>query len=133
MSAAETEPQNLLRKYLYLDHYFPPNISDDDMFHFKSHAGKRVPAPPSLSQDSTRCSQNPMPDHCLEVLRQGAMCAGDASLTTFNWEIGKLRAGVDLNGRPKQVCVDWNTLISSVEDRTVGVDEYDAMVNPLNR
>ncbi|CAN8099827.1 unnamed protein product [Discula destructiva] len=97
----------LVRQYLYFDHYFPVNISGDDMFHFKSHA-----------------------DHCLEVLRQGAMCAGDASLTTFNWEPGKLRASVDLNGRAKQVCVDWNTLISSIKDRSVGQDEYDAMVNP---
>lgn len=59
------------------------------------------------------------------------MCAGDTSLTTMNWEPGKKHPGVDLNGRPKQQCARWDTLISSIEDRVVGMEEYEALLNPL--
>lgn len=97
------------------------------MYHFKSHAGKIssiLPVP------GVGTSTN-IPDHCLEVLRQGAMCAGDVSLTTVSWEPGKPFPGVDLNGRPRQKCVDWAVLMSSIESRVVSNDEYESMTNPL--
>ena len=66
------------------------------------------------------------------MLRQSAMCGGDTSLTTFSWEKGKRRAGVNPVGYSLQTCVDWDVLISSMKDRVVSPDEYEDLVNPLD-
>lgn len=43
--------KQLLRQYVYFEYYFPPNITSDDMYHFRSHAGKEtLHYPWSISQ-----------------------------------------------------------------------------------
>ncbi|KUI54250.1 Monoacylglycerol lipase ABHD12 [Cytospora mali] len=39
------------------------------------------------------------------------------------WEPGKRHPGVDLNGRPKQFCANWDLLLYSIKDRVVGEEE----------
>lgn len=62
------------------------------------------------------------------------MCMSDISLTTLNCEPGKPHPSVNLEGQPKQLCVNWDLLMSSIKDRVIsvhGVEEYDALINPL--
>jgi hypothetical protein len=59
------------------------------------------------------------------------MCAGDTSLTTFKWDKGKDKPGVDVEGSSVQMCVDWEQLVSSIADRVVGEEEYASLINQL--
>ena len=56
------------------------------------------------------------------------MCHGDTTLTTFGWAE---RAQPMLNTRPvKHVCVDWERMIGSVQNRIVSREEVARLVNP---
>ena len=48
------------------------------------------------------------PDHCLEILRQGAMCRGDISLVTFYWEPSTLLPRADFSA-PHE-CVNFDRI-----------------------
>lgn len=71
-----------------------------------------------------------MKDHCLEMLRQVVMCRPDTSLTTFLWV--KSQDKPILNIDPMEhTCVDWESIIASLQDRTVSFEEINALKNPL--
>lgn len=67
-------------------------------------------------------------EHCLDILRSAALCHGDTTLTTFGWAD---KSKPLLNTRPiDHRCVNWDRLISSVEDRVVRREELQVMTNP---
>ena len=79
-----------------------------------------------LSKDYVRWKSA---DHCIEYLRQAAMCHGDVSLTTFVWDTAQSLPILS----PKRVphkCVDWAQLESFAKDRSVSLAEMERMKNP---
>ena len=69
-------------------------------------------------------------DHCIEQLRQAAMCHGDVSLTTFFWDPTK-SLPVFSPKRAPHTCIDWEQLASFANDRSVALDELERLRNPL--
>ncbi|KAH6675789.1 hypothetical protein B0J14DRAFT_699174 [Halenospora varia] len=94
----------MLRQWKYRDHYYP-NITSQEESHKSLHA-----------------------DHCLEMLRASAMCHADRSLTTFKWTRHQ-KPMLDTK-RPQHICVNWDFLMSSVNDRLVSDDELARIRNP---
>ncbi|KAH8676549.1 hypothetical protein BGZ60DRAFT_402830 [Tricladium varicosporioides] len=95
----------MLRQWKYRDHYYP-NITSQEESHKSLHA-----------------------DHCLEMLRASAMCHADRSLTTFKWT--KHQKPMLDTKRPPHICVNWDSLISSINDRLVSDDELARIRNPI--
>ena len=99
--------QKMLRQFKYLDHYHSDIVPGSTQHaHLSVHA-----------------------DHCIEMLRQSALCHADGSLTTFKWSSTAAKPMLDLT-RPVHKCVNWNTLTDSLQDRIVGQEEMDLMTNP---
>lgn len=70
-------------------------------------------------------------DHCIELLRASAICRPDLeTLTTFQWREGQVKPLLSPE-RPLRRCVDWDTLMGSLEDRVVGDGEMRELENPL--
>ncbi|CAG8953112.1 hypothetical protein HYFRA_00003309 [Hymenoscyphus fraxineus] len=69
-------------------------------------------------------------DHCIDWLRNAAMCHADTSaLAVFKWDKGEHPM---LNThRVMHKCVDWDTMMGSHRDRLVSHDEVARMRNPL--
>ncbi|KAJ5245945.1 hypothetical protein N7468_000928 [Penicillium chermesinum] len=87
----------ILRRFLNMDYYYP-NITKEKLDFEKVHA-----------------------DHCLEYLREAAMCRGDTTLTTFFWknEIPYSRVYSD------HECVNWEALDTWARSRMVDMSSYD--------
>ena len=64
------------------------------------------------------------------MLRQAALCHADTSLTTFVWDETKKKPMFDARAAT-HTCVDWDVLINSTQQRTVGVNEIQRLQNPL--
>ncbi|KAH7385376.1 hypothetical protein DE146DRAFT_666940 [Phaeosphaeria sp. MPI-PUGE-AT-0046c] len=97
----------MLREFKYFDHYHPEvAVGSIQHAHLSVHA-----------------------DHCIEMLRQSAMCHGDGSLTTFKWSPKSEKPMLDLT-RPSHKCVNWAVLTESLQDRTVSQEEMNRMRNP---
>ena len=69
-------------------------------------------------------------DHCIELLRQTALCHADASLTTFVWHPKKQRPMFNASESTHK-CIDWSILMASVADRVVSEEEILRLKNPL--
>ncbi|KAK0507994.1 hypothetical protein JMJ35_009883 [Cladonia borealis] len=54
-------------------------------------------------------------DHCLEYLREIAICRGDPAITTFGWRNSRPTAHV----RSDHQCIVWESLLSWAESRSV--------------
>ena len=108
MSKTNEQNQKMLRQFKYLERYYPnTKPGTNEYAHLSVHA-----------------------DHCIEMLRQSALCHGDGSLTTFKWSPSASKPMLDLT-RPAHTCVNWNSLTASVENRVVKQEEIDRMTNPL--
>jgi hypothetical protein len=70
-------------------------------------------------------------DHCLELLRQVVMCRPDTSLTTFLWVQSQEKPILNIDPFEHD-CVDWNTMVKSLQDRVVSLEEINALKNPLH-
>jgi len=95
-----------LRQWNYRDHYFP-NLTRSERSILEMHV-----------------------DHCIEYIRQGAMCHADTSLTAFRWANGKDKP-VLRTKRSLHMCQDWNTVESFAEQRSVSAAEMSRLVKPL--
>ncbi len=69
-------------------------------------------------------------DHCVDLLRQTAMCHADASLTTFVWHPAKQRPMFNASESAHK-CIDWSILMASIADRVVNEQEILQLENPL--
>ena len=130
--------QKMLREWKYRDVYHP-NITPEVYKHWDSHAGKRPFQSGSdtsvfslsLAFASTLASfLTSNIDHCLDMLRQAAMCHADTSLTTFVWNETKRKPMFDAKSAT-HMCVDWDALIRSTQHRAVNVGEIQRLQNPL--
>lgn len=54
-------------------------------------------------------------DHCLEALRQAAMCTPDLNIFTLTWEPGRRKPDVDFP--QAHACVDWTALSKWTKSR----------------
>ncbi|KAL8821625.1 MAG: hypothetical protein Q9223_000368 [Gallowayella weberi] len=97
----------MLREWNYRS-YYHQNLSSGE----QNHLGQHV-------------------DHCFEMLRQSAVCHADASLTTFAWTAEKSRPMFNAS-ESVHMCVDWEMLMKSVEDRVVDRAEIMRLQNPFS-
>jgi len=68
--------------------------------------------------------------HCLELLRQSAVCKGDISVTAFKWlKQGSLIEPTTREGTPHQ-CVDWDRLSGWAKARSVDLFDPELLVKP---
>jgi hypothetical protein len=58
--------------------------------------------------------------HCLEYLREAAICRGEASLATFQWADGKPYSHIYSDHE----CVVWEQLDAWARDRMVEMSDY---------
>lgn len=97
----------MLRQWSWREHYFP-NMTAHEHRHQMVHI-----------------------DHCLDWLRNAAICGADTSaLAVFKWD-EKLPHPMLNTKRVSHRCVDWDALMRSHEDRVVSRDEIVSMTNPL--
>lgn len=97
----------ILRKMNYRDHYHP-NLTEQGLKDQQVHA-----------------------DHCIDALRNLAMCRSDTeSMTTFVWRQGQVKPLLSPE-RPLRRCVDWDRLVGSLKHRVVSEGEMSMMRNPL--
>ncbi|KAJ8065328.1 hypothetical protein OCU04_006018 [Sclerotinia nivalis] len=95
-----------IRKYFYKDYYYPNETRIENIEH-ETHA-----------------------EHCLELLRQSAVCKGDISVTTYKWlKKGDNIEPTTLEGAPHQ-CVNWARLSSWAEERSVNLFDPKLLVLP---
>lgn len=80
-----------LRMSIWTDHYYA-DFSDEERELNRAHS-----------------------DHCLDYLRQAAMCHGDVSLTTYRWTDDSPLPVADF-ASPK-VCVNWDALADWQRER----------------
>ena len=67
--------------------------------------------------------------HCIDWLRNAAMCHTDtSSLAVFKWDAGP-RPMLNTHRVPHR-CVGWNEMLTSHEDRMVGHEEAASLINP---
>ena len=69
-------------------------------------------------------------DHCIEYLRQAAMCHGDTSLSAFEWDANKDKPVLS-GRRSPHMCVDWSTIEAFAKERVVSKGELRRLENPL--
>ncbi|KAJ0117214.1 Tat pathway signal sequence [Diaporthe amygdali] len=97
----------MLRQWSWREHYFP-NMTAHEHRHQMVHI-----------------------DHCLDWLRNAAICGADTSaLAVFKWD-EKLPHPMLNTKRVPHRCVDWDALTRSHEDRVVSRDEIVSLKNPL--
>ncbi|PQE23638.1 tat pathway signal sequence protein [Rutstroemia sp. NJR-2017a BVV2] len=95
-----------IRKYFYKDYYYPNETRIQKIEH-ETHA-----------------------EHCLELLRQAAICKGDISVTSYKWlKQGNNIEPTTLEGAPHQ-CINWDKLSSWAEERSVNLFDPNLLVLP---
>ncbi|KAK5635670.1 hypothetical protein RRF57_011382 [Xylaria bambusicola] len=67
-------------------------------------------------------------DHCIELLRQAAVCRADTSLQTYKWTADDDVPQFDAHSPVKHSCVDWDALKETVKPRIVSNDEMKRLV-----
>lgn len=95
-----------VRQWTYKD-YYHPNLTAGEVVHYQEHS-----------------------DHCIEYLRQAAMCHGDMSLVGFDWEREKEKPVMSLRRSP-HMCVDWEQFMLSMKERVVDHKELARLTNPF--
>jgi hypothetical protein len=69
-------------------------------------------------------------DHCVDMLREAAMCHGDTeSLTTFVWS-NTFEKPLLNPQRVQHRCLNWDTLVGSLQGWVVGDAEFGALKKP---
>ncbi|PHH90570.1 hypothetical protein CDD83_3257 [Cordyceps sp. RAO-2017] len=68
--------------------------------------------------------EGPHIDHCLEYLREAAMCRGDTALALFRWGKGKPYSTVESTHE----CVDWDRLDGWARGRAVDLRDLGVLV-----
>lgn len=97
----------MLRQWSWREHYFP-NLTAQEHRHQMVHI-----------------------DHCIDWLRNAAMCSADTSaLAVFKWESSLPHPMLNTKRVPHR-CVDWEAMMSSHEDRLVSHAEVASLVNPI--
>lgn len=99
-----------LYQYMYPEYYFP-DLSDAEKDFNRLHNGMYA-IHPIQSARALTCAAA----HCIEFLRQSALCHGDIGLILYSWH-PDFTAPV-ANATSHQ-CVDWDRLSDFTSDRSV--------------
>lgn len=114
--------QKRIRRHLYLDYYYP-DMTEDQRLREGPHIGiLNTPILLLTLAHSLRYTS----DHCLEYLREAAMCRGDTTIATFQWAAGKPFSHVYSDHE----CVNWDLLDTWARSRTVDMSDYSILVQP---
>ena len=96
----------ILRHWAWREHYMPHLTA-----HEKAHQMVHV-------------------DHCLEALRNAAICRADTqALPVFKWDPTTPHPMLNTH-RTMHRCVNWDAMMTSHEDRMVSREEVDLLRNP---
>ncbi|KAF8865831.1 hypothetical protein BDZ45DRAFT_683824 [Acephala macrosclerotiorum] len=95
-----------IHHFTYAEHYFV-NMTDIEKEHLRMHNA-----------------------HCLDILRQGIQCQGDATLLTMRW--GKHQAIPLGDFRSPHECVNWESLDGWSKERSVDVFVPGVLVHPVH-
>jgi hypothetical protein len=68
--------------------------------------------------------------HCIELLRQEAMCRPDTSLTSFIWHPTTNLPMFNVT-ESSHTCVDWDAFMETTKSRVVSEEEMKKLENPL--
>jgi hypothetical protein len=97
----------MLRQWSWREHYFP-NMTAREHTHQMVHI-----------------------DHCIDWLRNAAICRADTSaLAVFKWA-DRLPHPMLNTHRVQHRCVNWEALVASHSDRVVSHEEITSLRNPL--
>jgi hypothetical protein len=66
-------------------------------------------------------------EHCIDFLRQSAMCHGDIGLVTYSWHADQL---MPVANATSHQCVNWNTLSSWMHDRAIDMMKPGWLMHP---
>ncbi|KAG9236804.1 hypothetical protein BJ875DRAFT_203897 [Amylocarpus encephaloides] len=96
-----------LRRHLFVENYYP-NMTEAEEDRENRHV-----------------------DHCLEYLREAAMCRGDPTLVPFHWEEGKPFSSQE----SVHECINWESFANWAESRKIDASQYsklsDDVVYPI--
>ncbi|KAI0123401.1 hypothetical protein BJ170DRAFT_107728 [Xylariales sp. AK1849] len=92
-----------IHQFMYSDYYFP-DISEHQ-------------------KDVNRLHN----EHCIDFLRQSAMCHGDIGLITYSWHMDQL---MPVANATSHQCVNWDTLASWTHDRAVDMMKPGWLMHP---
>ncbi|KAI9748583.1 MAG: hypothetical protein M4579_007183 [Chaenotheca gracillima] len=92
-----------LKQYMYPEYYWP-DLTKDEILLNRLHN-----------------------EHCIDLLRQAAMCHGDAGLITFYWDPS---SRIPMANATNHVCVDWNRLDTWTRSRAVDMMEPGLLIHP---
>lgn len=126
----------MLRKWVYRD-YYHENATEVQIEHLRSHVGTSlmVRSKRALFCHALRFHfpvSDTSTDHCIDFLRQSAMCHADASLVSFEWDPLKEKPMFNAS-EAIHSCVDWTKMVRSVDERVVTEEEISRLQNPLMR
>ncbi|KAK8078577.1 hypothetical protein PG996_004747 [Apiospora saccharicola] len=93
-----------LRQYTWKEHYFPDSSEEDERLN-RLHT-----------------------DHCLEILRQAAMCRSDVTLFTLQWSEGSRFPRADFS--QEHECVDFDAVNGWAADRRVEAGTPGILTHP---
>ncbi|PVH94787.1 hypothetical protein DM02DRAFT_538705, partial [Periconia macrospinosa] len=68
--------------------------------------------------------------HCIELLRQEAMCQPDTSLTSFLWHPTTNLPMFNVS-ESTHTCADWDAFMETTKSRVVSEEEMKRLKNPL--
>jgi len=66
-------------------------------------------------------------EHCLDFLRQSAMCHGDIGLVTFQWTPDSL---IPVSNATVHECVNWDAIDKWTKERTVDMMKPGWLIHP---
>ena len=120
--------QKRLHQYMYQETYWT-DLDDVQREMNRLHNGKPIKSRshpifinPKPNQLLTRKSE-----HCLDFLRQSAMCHGDIGLITFEWSPTNR---IPVANATTHQCVNWNKLDQWTKDRSVDMLKPGWLVHP---
>ncbi|KAJ3494976.1 hypothetical protein NLG97_g3720 [Lecanicillium saksenae] len=110
-----------LHQFMYPEYYFP-DFTKHQLEMNRLHNGKSLRA---------QCEQvltfPPTEEHCLDFLRQSAMCHGDIGLITYIWRDDSVQPVVNATSHQ---CVNWEKLYGWSQDRAVDMLKPGWLVHP---
>ncbi|KAH5240235.1 hypothetical protein HBI71_219830 [Parastagonospora nodorum] len=92
------------------------------------HAFNRARQCNSTEEDSKKDKGHV--DHCIELLRQSAVCRPDTSLTTFIWHPSTALPMFNVS-ESVHTCVNWDAFMEESRYRVIDRMELDRLKNPL--
>jgi len=108
---------------MYSETYFP-GLTEHQKELNRLHNGNQMPR---LIRQFKAADTRPNPEHCIDFLRQSAMCHGDIGLITYSWRSDQL---FPLANATSHQCVDWGKLERWTAARAVDMMKPGWLIHP---